>query len=228
MSQDYNNLQQRILRILENKLTEVELKVSEFSTTVRLGIGRKLKFALFKEGLERAIEGLESWQKRYELDWFQLIKVAPSTVDQMLNQAILEPSRGATEVARVAREFRRGFKQLAEADLPKFIQEARLQECEMAPIPFSTAVVATRPHGAGRLIVNPVNLQPDSVQRKDAREFSYRLRYADPDTFGLLACKGVVVHGNPKSRKGNMSILFRVPEDCASITSLRDLLLRGA
>ncbi|KAK4463515.1 hypothetical protein QBC42DRAFT_265427 [Cladorrhinum samala] len=227
MSQDYNNLQQRILRVLDNKLTEVELKVSEFSTKMRLGVGRKLKFALFKDGLERAIEDLESWQKRYELDWFQLIKAAPSTVDLMLNQAILEPSSGAPGVARVAREFRRGLKQLGEADLPKFIQESRLQECEMTPIPFSTAVVATRPNGAGRLIVDAVNLEPDSVQRKDAREFSHRLRHADPDTFGLLACKGVVVHGNPKGRNGNMSILFRVPQHCASITSLRELLLRG-
>ena len=75
---------------------------------------------------------------------------------------------------------------------------------------------------------NPQQLVVDvaaagSVERKDARDLAFRLRDADPATFGLLSCKAVV----QSTKSSEMKFLFRVPDGFTTVSSVRQLLLSG-
>lgn len=57
--------------------------------------------------------------------------------------------------------------------------------------------------------------------KKDTRELARRLQHEDPETFGLLACKGFCM--DPIDLK--ITLVFRIPPSLGNPRSLRDLLL---
>jgi hypothetical protein len=182
---------------------------------------RKIKFAFLKDALEETITDLELWQSRYEPTWYQLIKLAPPMVDKTFNNIIVAGPKAAKESTMVARHFRRAFKEPSAESPSVFIRAEELECCTKAALPYSSAMVATRPGGAGQLIVDRAT--NGAVQAKDAREFARRLRHSDPFVFGLFSCKGVVRHAD----SSGMTFLFRIPEGYTDIRSVRQLLLSG-
>lgn len=226
MTDEHKDLQQRTLCILRGKLEVATQKVSKFSGNARLSVANRLKFVVLKDTLEETITELEAWQKLYQPSWFHLIKLAPPTIDMTLNNVTLNNvaitgPQAAAEPSSIARNLRKSFREPSGNAQSVFIREEELDSCAKKVIPFCTAMVATRPKGGGRLIVDTAI--KGAVQSRDARDFARRLRYSDPSVFGLLNCKGVV----RLAKTSGTAFLFRVPEEYTSIRSVRQLLLSG-
>ncbi len=229
ITDDQRHLQHRAIKILQNKLEDATRMFSKLVVKPGpAGTVRKLKFSLVSEAFNEAISALEDWQRRYEPSWFQLIKLAPPEIDVELNRAIRKGSSAVVPSAMVARQFRRAFKNPSEASQSVFIDGGALAGCKKTVIPFSTATVATVPTvptcpaTPQRLIVDVVT--PGAVERKDARSLAFRLRDADPATFGLLSCKGVLQGG---TQAHEMAFLLRIPDGFTRVSSVRQLLLSG-
>ena len=222
MSDDHKHLQQRTLFVLQGKLEVATLKLSKLATKPGPpSVMQKLKFVLLRETLGEAISELESWQKLYEPCWFQLIKLAPPSVDVVLNSVIRNGPKATVQTATVARKFRRAFKDPAEASGSLFISDEVLSGYTTTEIPFCLTKVATCPRNPRRFLIDKA--AAGAVDRNDAREFAFRLRDADPATFGLLSCRGVV----RSSKADEMAFLLRVPDQFTTISSVRELLLSG-
>lgn len=223
MTDEYRDIQARILRVLRGKLDVAIQKLSNFARPAPLNVVKKLKFVFLRDALNGVVNELETWQKLYEPAWFQLIKIAPSTViDVRLKNIIVAGPKAAAESISIARQFHRAFKEASGEPQAAFIREGELAKYNQVSIPCCTATVATRPGDPQQLIVDTVT--SGAVQLKDARDFGYRFRSADPFTFGLFSCKGVVRHA--KTSEG-ITFLFRVPAGHTVVGSVRQLLLSG-
>jgi hypothetical protein len=85
-----------------------------------------------------------------------------------------------------------------------------------------------RPASSKWLILDSVACDPGaniSVLRKDVRDLARKLSRADPLTFGLFNCRGVVqVTDAAKKRVISFNFVFRVPEGMENPRSLRSIL----
>ncbi|KAH6870971.1 hypothetical protein B0T10DRAFT_553523 [Thelonectria olida] len=221
MTDDHKTLQQRTLCILRGKLDVATQNLSKCSRRPMPKMVKRLQFVRLKDTLKEAITELESWQRLYEPSWFHLIKLAPPTVDMMLNNVIKTGPEDAAELSLAARKFRRAFKKPSAESQSVFIREEELNDYNKEAILSCAVLMATHPGDSRRLIID--RAANGAVQSKDAREFARRLRDSDPFTFGLFSCKGVV----RQAKSSSIAFLFRVPEGFTAIRSVRQLLLSG-
>lgn len=212
-------LQQRTFVILQRKLEDAIQKVSEIDKHKVKSKKSKLDFARLKTSLQESVDELESWQKRYEPSWFSLIKTAPPTIDGLLNLAIEEGTQVAAESSKVAKQFRQAFSEPSIKNRTVFIGREHLEACSQEELPYCEALIATRPGGSKRYIVDTTAV--GAVSRQDAREFAHRFRDTDPFTFGIFQCKGVVY----QPETSDMAFLFRIPDEHPVVRSTRQLLL---
>jgi hypothetical protein len=213
------DLQQRTLTVLQRKLEDAVQIVSKVDKHELKSRKSKAVFARLKTSLQESVDGLESWQKRYEPPFFSLIKTAPPTIDRLLNLTIEDGTQVAAESSKVAKRFRRVFREPSAQARNVFIGREHLKACSQEELPYCEAFIATRPGGSKRLIVDTTAV--GSVSRQDAREFAHRFQDTDPFTFGIFQCKGVV----DQPETSNMAFLFRIPDGYTVVRSTRQLLL---
>ncbi|RKK76845.1 hypothetical protein BFJ71_g16858 [Fusarium oxysporum] len=213
------DLQQRTLIVLQRKLEDAVQRVSKVDKHEVKSRKSKADFARLKTSLQESVDGLESWQKRYEPPLFSLIKAAPPTIDRLLNLTIEDGTQVAAESSKVAKRFRRVFRDPSAQARNVFIGREHLKACSQEELPYCEAFIATRPGGSKRLIVDTTAV--GAVSRQDAREFAHRFQDTDPFTFGIFQCKGVV----EQPETSNMAFLFRIPDGYTVVRSTRQLLL---
>lgn len=217
MSQEQRNLQYRTLKVLDSKLGAAILALSKLDKHKSFGAAKRFHFLGLRDTFETTITELESWQKLFEPTWFQLIKAAPSTIDETLKSIAVDPSRASAEPTRDALGFRRAFS----TGGPAFIAEKTLDEYEMSEIPYCTAQIAADNKEKKYHVIDTVSTE--AVKLKDARDLAYRLRDSNPATFGIMKCKGIVRF----TQSSSLGFVFRVPDGFEAIRSLRQLLLFG-
>jgi hypothetical protein len=213
------DLQQRTLIVLQRKLEDAVQRVSKVDKHKVKSRKGKADFARLKTSLQESVDELELWQKRYEPFLFLLVKTAPPSFDRLLSLTIGDGSPVVAESSKVARRFRRVFRESSAQARNVFIGREHLKACSQEGLPYSEAFIATRPGGSKRLIVDTTAV--GAVSRQDAREFAHRFQDTDPFTFGIFQCKGVV----EQPETSNMAFLFRVPDGYPVVRSTRQLLL---
>jgi hypothetical protein len=172
---------------LDSKLTTVE--------------ARKRKYALLREGLVEAISDLEAWQVVFDPTWFLMMKIASPEVDRQLEVTTRQrpgtPQRKSSTYIPAAQRLRDALGSRSDvSEHPFLLRRDGLVPGSTHPVPFSPANTALRAGSNGQIVLlDPVNCtsRPSvSAVLKDVRNFAKKLQYADPFTFGLLECKGVV------------------------------------
>lgn len=132
MDEEQKGIQARILFVLHSKLHAAVVVISK-PDKASSKTAKKLYFLTLRDDLEQSVAELESWQKRFEPTWFQLVKAAPlTTIDGMHKNISLGNSRHATEPTLEAVKFRRAFE---EGHRPVFIAEKTLESLEKRVIP---------------------------------------------------------------------------------------------
>lgn len=240
MQPEHVDVYERTLHVL---LTKIEVLISLLKRLVKPQAGngndgdangytvKRLKYAFKKDSLDQAIEEFETWQRTADPPWFLLLRIADSGVDDALKP---DNSTVATEIpsaltirSNLQDETARG------SGLSRSPQE--LRKMKQTAIPHSDAWVAIATNSSGRTstyILNKIPCQLDmkyQIVQKDVRDLARRLQHSDPQTFGLMTCKGFVKDSSPSDpdQSVQFTVLFVPPPNHSNPRSLRDRLLNS-
>lgn len=241
LDERHRRVQDDILQILFTKLLAANQQASR---VVREGSAkkdgkeaRKWKYPLVKESIDKAIKELDNWQKMYDPSWFLILRMATPVIDEALDNDLDSTTERSNPIA-TARNMREAMLAFPQSVSSIFLDQASLDRAHRKNIPYSSAELAFRPltHHSYFIIDSIPSRQgilPELLTR-DVRELARRLSAADPWTFGLLPCYGVVkvydqdtenCHGVRLS-PASFDFVFSVPPELKSPRSLRDILLR--
>lgn len=217
MTEDQRELQSHILRILQSKLEAATIVISKPDKHGSRKRYKALNFLILRETLESTVADLESWQKRFEPSWFQIIKTGPAHTENVLKGVTRTNTRGRGEPAREGLKFREAFNNSETVKLAEKV----LENLVIQAIPYCETELAVKLKESKYFIIDTVSR--DTVALRDARELASRLRDSDPSTFGTLKCKGVV----QLTKAPLLKFVFSVPEGYSRVRSCRELLLSG-
>ncbi|KAK3987684.1 hypothetical protein QBC44DRAFT_294654 [Cladorrhinum sp. PSN332] len=245
MEEDHRDICAQTLRVLLAKLEIVtdmlrRLVRKESDKTVTV---RKTRYALKKESLDKAIEEFESWQGIADQSWYLLMRIADTQVDKALeagDTAAAIPSTIAIRSGLRPPQAPQAQAQAAAAAAgttgtasPRLTFPAEeVAKMTTKRIPYSDTILAGHP-GYVPYLLNHINCDDKtrySTVKQDARDLVRKLQHKDPQTFGLLSCKGL---GTPSwtphdSGRKTFTMVFRVPFPNNPNTdpkSLREVLL---
>ncbi|KAF8850822.1 hypothetical protein BDZ45DRAFT_751326 [Acephala macrosclerotiorum] len=250
LDEEHRRNQDDIVGILATKLSlaqktvdRVVKKTETKAPYMSLARIRRGKYVIQRDALHTVISDLEQWQSRFDPSWFLIMRVADPVIDQELaaQQAEQKHSDEQNEgqgsiVAQNWRTRDRGQSPIALAmnlrdtlrpeprqKLSVFLPPLELQTID---IPFSNAKTAQR---AGQwFIVERYPCQTNRSllgQNDDVRILARKLASADPWTFGLLNCKGVMRVFDQQHQLLGFDFIFRVPDSMEVLQTLRQNLL---
>jgi hypothetical protein len=217
---------------------------------------KKLKYAIFKDGVADAISNLEQWQQTFDPSWFLMLRIADPHVDALLaataaatsvsasgTQRGLLPSLPLSAAQSIRRAINLSSTGTSRAKSETYVSVRGLVAGTIRPIPFSTASTAVRADNQQAVLLDPVTYASRSsvnAMLRDIRNFASSLRGADPFAFGLLDCKGILkedeavetaagTEATPSSitLPAGLAFVFRLPATHSSLESLRGRLLDG-
>jgi hypothetical protein len=207
---------------------------------------KRLKYSFLKDSLEEAVSELERWQQIFDPSWYLMLGIADPRVDSLL-EAVAKPQtgplpKGLTAPLPAAQHMRRALNpSVADTSRPStFLSPRGLVAGSIRPVPFAAASTALRADNQQRVLLDPVTCASRTsvnAMIRDIRNFARRLRHADPFTFGLFECKGILKNEEadeaaagtaalPKSPSG-LAFVFRLPPSHPHVESLRGRLLGG-
>jgi serine/threonine protein kinase len=196
---------------------------------------KRWKYPLVKDSIDEAIQNLETWQKKFDPSWYLMLRMATPSVDEALAEETgPRPIRNPITTAKSVR------KTLGSQPSPKssiFMGSDGLAEGQMTRIPHSSARLMFRPSKNNtHFIIDPVlpryGSDADGLKR-DIRGLARKLSAADPTTFSLLKCHGVVKphletdSSNAIVEEKPFRFVFSVPPHLTQPKSLRHLLLEA-
>jgi hypothetical protein len=235
LDEEHQDIQNRILQVLVSKLqaaifqlekVKKKKKGKDAGNNNNLVELKRFTYILIKECIDNAIKDLEEWQKKFDQSWFLIMKVANPVIDQEL-------ARDKTDVASMstAKGVRDSLKEQPQIKTSIFLPEDGLASANRRNIPFSTAHTMQRTTSSKWFILDSVACDPEaspSTLTKDVRDLARKLSHADPLTFSLLNCRGVIkVMDPPKKNVTSFDFVFNVPEGMENPRSLRNILISG-
>jgi len=235
---EHQRLQDQILQVLLEKLRlaiagieRVSKRAADEESTYRRKttvIVQRSKYALLKESLDSAIDDLTSWQSNFDPTWFLIMRIISPVIDRKLAEQ--SDSRAAT-VMTTATHVRTAIKNDSNQPAKLFLDDSQLKKVTILDIQFSAAKKFQRAGSSAWYILDIVTLPEGASSRQmksDIRELARKLMSADPTTFGLLTCKGVVIEtGFDTNLVKSFDFLFTVPKDLHTPQCLRARLLEA-
>jgi hypothetical protein len=203
---------------------------------------KKWKWAIKDSLRELAVE-LEAWQNRFDPTWYLMILNSNKIMDLELRLANREsanepeirsdPLRNQPNPLTSMWKLRLASKPDYKVSL--YFPWAKLKNAKDIPVMFSTArVILREEYGQTKLYIVEAVTSPDGNHgplnigqiKADVESLAGRLQQIDPDTFGLLRCKGLIEHQEPATKAVNgIKLLYSAPQNSVVPASLRGLLL---
>jgi hypothetical protein len=246
----YRDIQARVLSELEGKLKTATLTMDqliagekdkdmdfpEMTKALRkMAPMKKVKYAFKKDSLEKIIEELENWQRRFDPSWMLIIRMTDVKIDQQLSQEEKKPWK--TNFIMAAKGVRDAARESISTPAPggSVWISADILDYEETPIPFSPALLCRLSDSKEHVLVDTMTCNPIADMTRttrDVRKLARILSKVDPATFGLLACRGVVKASiedvAPNGLEFNaFKFLFSIPPSLKSPKSLRTLLIES-
>ncbi|RSL76262.1 hypothetical protein CEP51_010132 [Fusarium floridanum] len=241
MDETHQSLQRRTLRMLSNKLDNATHTLREMvePQTINDGKGmrvilvpRPFRYAMKKEKLDEAIDALNSWQQMSDPSWFLLMRMHSREMDKALTTAS-KVTKAIPSVVTIHKDLREvSLESPSQASSSGLSLPAKeLYKMDISDIPFSDLKIAKseRPGRITTYVLDELGtLDSASYQdmEKNIRTLARRLQHNEPQTFGLLACKGFVAE-KLGPNLGRFTIVSRMPPGLTSAQSLRQRLLQG-
>lgn len=239
MDETHQSLQERTLRVLSIQLEGASRTLREMVQPQSFddGNGKKavvfvpqpFRYAMKKDKLDEAIDALNSWQQMSDPSWFLLMRMHGREMGKALAAA---PKVTGTipAVAAIQKDLREVSPE-SQASSGLSLPAKNLYKMGISDIPFSGLKIA-RSERHGRITTYILDelgtLDSASYQdmEKNVRTLARRLQHNEPQTFGLLGCKGFVAEKlGPNT--GRFTIVSRMPPGLTSAQSLRQRLLQG-
>lgn len=242
MDAELQDHQSELLDELSSKLDAAGKQIGRVFQKTDDGDGalkvNRMKYAAIKGNIDKAIEQLREWQRDFDPGWFLTMKIAKSTIDLELAEnsekdpktlATIKKDVGEEDTISTARNMRRYLTGFPEEKFDVFRKSD--ESAQQEPIPYSAAkwMRRTGKGGTRSYVVDTVpcmtGISVDSLT-KDVRELARKLSVADPATFGLLQCRGVVkIYGSESRKPTAFEFIFQIPPGLHSPKSLRSILL---
>ena len=238
---EHQTIQTQILHVLVGKLTIAVSKIDALIMGNKWKLAsdkdqrqhqtglKRWKYALVKEGLDKTIEDLETWQKMFDPSWFLILLASNSQIDTELTRDNDKTSTSALMDSTQA--LRNTLKGNFHKEKSIFLPEDGLKSARIFDIPFSPLKVAQRAGSSKYFVLDTVSCpQQGNIQRitSDVRELARKFVQADPLQFGLLKCYGVIkdpIHQG--TGQVSFTFVFRAVEGLPMPWSLRASLLAG-
>lgn len=203
------------------------------NTPVRSTQLRPWKYALIKEKLDSSITDLEGWQRVFDPSWYLILRSSNNKplMEKIETTIATSVSSSNTETTAISKLLRAVPQKLLGS--PKahiFLPENGFATIDRRVIVGSTAAIGLRSSHTNRAYIletfdSPVTTRSDVVVR-GVRDVASRLTAMEPQTFGLLRCKGVVRHKSAGSAvASSFTYVFHIPEGCSDPASLRQRLV---
>ncbi|KAF8243019.1 hypothetical protein K440DRAFT_606725 [Wilcoxina mikolae CBS 423.85] len=215
-----------IVRTLKFKLQQASDGIA--AVVSAKGVVRKVKYAmLFKKEIEDTVRQLEEWQGMLDPGFFLIARCKGGRVDTQLQLRETEEEEGGQ--VQAMKRLRQALRGLPEARGGRTIS-LRAEDFggQKIPVYYSTAAVTLDSQSRRNVIITTVTSGPRSDLeqfQKDVYELVQILSRADPMTFGILACKGVIQQTLPSPRpRTEFELVFDFPGDLSAPKSLRELL----
>ncbi|KAI2463466.1 hypothetical protein F4781DRAFT_416524 [Annulohypoxylon bovei var. microspora] len=242
MSDDHRALHKRTLHMLIEKLNVAEAILRGLVDTQidynSLGneliyVPKPLKYAFKKGSLDEAIDALETWQRISDPSWFLILKISDSWIDDTLTN-----TSGVTKYIPSASAIRVGSRKASSMnnDSTRLALPATdLNQMTTNQIIFSDVKIAAsvRSDKTITYILDRIGSTETGLEvntKRNIRDLARRLQHDEPQTFGLLACKGFVEENtNPFifETPTDFTLIFRTPPRSTDPRSLRGHLLYG-
>jgi len=236
LDEQHKLVQQETLRVLASKLETAITKLeSILKTTKKNDLAQdeghqinRVKYLFLKESIDNAIEDLKVWQDVFDPSWFLIMKAATPQVDTELRRTVeISANRQALHSAQSLRMAVSGNEP---ASSTIFFPENGLGSIQLLDIPFSSVKLGERPGPGSNLILDRIPCSPlinPSILRKSIATLALKLSHSDPTTFGLLTCKGVVVHNhNRREQLPEFTLILRIPLGYSEPQTLRSYLVQ--
>ncbi|KAK5637116.1 hypothetical protein RRF57_012829 [Xylaria bambusicola] len=189
---------------------------------------RKWKFALVKSSLDELMGDLEAWQQRFDPSWYLMILIS----GKVLDNALVESADG--DVAQSNRDSSPLNKMLAiRSTLNPGLAPRRethvnlshdgLKGAQESAILLSAARAVVRAGSTNLLIVERVSCPSGmaSQMKIDVGNLAKKLQNVDPNTFGLLRCKGILKHHDSLNKLSAIDVVYTTPLNCQQPETLR-------
>ncbi|KAH7125149.1 hypothetical protein B0J11DRAFT_298962 [Dendryphion nanum] len=239
LSEEHQNEQGRALHVLVNKLHSSIAQMNRVLKTkkggnddVAKGNITRWKYILIKDKMDKTIQDLEFWQTVFDPSWFLMLRIADSAIDHEL---MTENTLSRSTPLSTAKAVRQSIKPESTAKVSIFLPKDGLADAYYERIPFCSARLVFRPSHGGSInstrafVVDSIPCLPDISAdnlTQDVRDLARKLAAADPSTFGLLQCYGVVKISNPQLRNLTaFDFIFKIPKEIKSPRSLRQVLI---
>jgi hypothetical protein len=242
LNEEHTQLLLQNLSILDTKLITASSTLSRFvdHRPSRWGLKQfnKLKYVRMKEDLDTIIEDLRRWNEVFDPALFLTVRKRSTHIDRAISQTPGNTSSGSTTSesfpVKSLRLTVRGDSQTltGESQLSAgiFRSQDRLRSAHIIDIRWSSAKVVHCRDGSNYILDSTICPPAVNSARmtEDVRSLAAKLRLANPSTFGLLTCRGVVKHADPADGKvSSFDFLFRPPEGPLQPQSLREALVVG-
>lgn len=238
LDEDHREVLENVFQMLSSKLyssiQQIQRVLKDASHPGRETHVKILKYALVKDTIDEAIRTLEAWQRRFDPSWFLILRMTKSIVDQALS-----PDTASSQLVNnpilTARSVRATQTHETSSRRSIFMSSDGLKEAKITEIPYSSAKLMFRPSKSHTYyVIDSVEIRDHcskNVLQRDVRDLARKLSVADPSTFGLLKCHGVVKPdlgpGSVVSRCDPFQFVFSVPSHLMQPKSLRHLLLEA-
>lgn len=223
LSEEHQAIQVETLNVLVTKLRSAKNKLTgllkkragpEQPSDDRPAV-KRWKYIFVKLYLDDTIKSLDRWQNMYDPSWYLIIRIASSLVDtELKREDRARPAEGAALLNTTIR-LRDALRGNAPQAVHIFLPSHGLDGAQTCTIPYSSATYVQRAGTNKGLIVDSVPYVPGSYagdMDKDIRNFATKLRCADPSTFGVLKCRGVVkLKQSNGGRLASFEIVFETP-----------------
>jgi hypothetical protein len=201
-----------------------------------MGRSKKVKYASKKKALYDIVEDIEKWQARYDPSWILIMQMATgeNINEQIQDQEKKNPGTREIPIIAAAKGIRDAARtrQDSTRDMGSIWIEA--DDIDLAPetLQYSSVLVSNVPSLKetqelvliDTMVSNPAANTNYTI--KEVRNLARTLAVVDPETFGLLKCRGVMKV--PKLASTNLmdfKFIFDVPHGLTEPKSLRAILM---
>ncbi|KAI1363119.1 hypothetical protein F5Y08DRAFT_354746 [Xylaria arbuscula] len=194
---------------------------------------RKWKFALVKSGLDELIAELEAWQQRFDPSWYLIILMSGKVLDNKLAQLADNKSSQSSQMSTpltnlLAIRSTLNPDSASQRKSHMNLGHDGLKDAQNSDIPFTAAYAAMRAGSSNLLIVERISCPSGmaSQVKTDVENLAKKLQNVDPDTFGLLRCKGIIKHRDSSKQLSAIDVIYNTPLNSQPPKTLRHYLLQ--
>ncbi|KAJ8124717.1 hypothetical protein O1611_g8923 [Lasiodiplodia mahajangana] len=228
-----------LLRRLKGKLVQAVSRLEDVSPENAASKGkaidmlRKWKFAIIKNSLDELIAELDAWQQLFDPTWYLMILIT----DKVLDNALLEwtdgglplSSQGPNALSKML-AIRSTLKPAGgeQDNIHVSLGHNGLKGAKETVISMTTARAVLRAGSSELLIVESITCAPGTAPqvKDDVKNLAKKLRNVDPETFGLLSCKGILKHHDSAKKLSAIEFVYRTPRRSKLPETLRQHLSR--